>query len=737
MKSFHTFRVSALFSAFLLLSLIPVVFADPVPGMKEETQATFEKRFAPVANFDPEFYPIPQGGQACIAKRVSKPDDAEMVVECEFTASTNEPEYLSIGTPYFIKKPGYVAAVDALVEELDEKTGQFHEVKFPINLRFVDPSGEWHQVRANDPIGKWMAGPVESSRDTHWGGDDDGTLQFPCSLEFIVVDHPAPNIPRKVRVTFRGVKFFRKNTIEPVITLTEQGPAVHLAQEAPATGLPTHVYRVGNVPKGMIFEAKLTPEFLQKFEGKTDQLPEITLEVSASQDQPATKIPLVLKKDGTASFSLPLSQKVGFQALILTPKYADPETGEVQMGQPVKFAYSVLPKESRFDDWLGICTHYAQGWNLETQKFLPPAGIRFFRDEMGWGRCEREKGKYEFDPYWDQYVNEAREKGLEPLLILDYANGHYDGGDFPHSDEAVQGFANYCRAIAEHFKGRIKYYEIWNEWTGGCGMGNFRDQKNNSPENYVKLVAAASKALREADPDCFIIGGGGDHHTYHFWAIEAQMKLGVMKYCDAFSVHPYEYSRSPEEAKMVENLQKVLDCMKANGCAEPKLWLTELGWPTHDGVNGFPQKDAAVREALEAQMFVRAALTCRSILGVQKFLWYDLKNDGTDPTYNENNFGIIHHDSYQFQPKAAFQASAILSGFTSGAVVKRSKKYFTDDLAVYEIQRPDSPVVYAAWSLSKENAAVKIPFTFKKAVGLYGEKLDGVTEVKNEPIYFE
>ena len=215
------------------------------------------------------------------------------------------------------------------------------------------------------------------------------------------------------------------------------------------------------------------------------------------------------------------------------------------------------------------------------------------------------------------------------------------------------------------------------------------------------------------------------------------MKLGVMKYCDAFSVHPYEYPRSPEEAEMVENLQKVLDCMKANGCAEPKLWLTELGWPTHDGVNGFPQKDAAVREDLEAQMFVRAALTCRSVPGVQEFFWYDLKNDGTDPTYNENNFGIIHHDSYQFQPKAAFQASAILSGFTSGAVVKRSKKYFTDDLAVYEIRRPDSTKVYAAWSLSKENTPVKIPFTFQKATGIYGEKLDGVTEVKNVPIYFE
>jgi hypothetical protein len=69
-------------SFLFLLSLTAALLADPVPGMKEETQATFEKRFAPVVNFDPEFYPIPQGGQACIAKVVSRPDDAEMVVEC-------------------------------------------------------------------------------------------------------------------------------------------------------------------------------------------------------------------------------------------------------------------------------------------------------------------------------------------------------------------------------------------------------------------------------------------------------------------------------------------------------------------------------------------------------------------------------------------------------------------------------------------------------------------------------
>ncbi|MCR5163054.1 MAG: hypothetical protein K6C40_03455, partial [Thermoguttaceae bacterium] len=108
--------MKTLCSFLFLLAFTAPLFADSISGMKEETQATFEKRFAPVANFDPEFYPIPQGGQACIAKVVSKPDDAEMVVECEFTASTNAPEYLSIGTPYFIKKPGYVAAVDVLVE---------------------------------------------------------------------------------------------------------------------------------------------------------------------------------------------------------------------------------------------------------------------------------------------------------------------------------------------------------------------------------------------------------------------------------------------------------------------------------------------------------------------------------------------------------------------------------------------------------------------------------------------
>jgi len=723
---------------FVFFLLTAPLFAAPVPGIKEETQTTYEKQFTLLQNFDPEFYPIPQGGQACVAKRVSQPDADEIVVECEYPAKTNAPEYLSIGTPFFIRKPGYFAAVDVQVEELDEKTGKYREMKYPINLRFVDPSGEWHQVRAASRVGKWAVAPIESSRDPHWGGDDDGVLQFPCALEYIVVDHPHPNVPRKARVTFRGVRFFRKHTTESVLTLSERSPGVHLNLEAPETGLPTHVYRVGRVPKGMIFDAKLDAEFLKKWEAASQdsgKTPKITLQVSGAKDQPAPEILLGAWKDGAQSFTLPISGKVGFQALILTPKYTDPETGEPREGQPVKFTYAVLPEESRFDDWFGICTHYAHGWNLETQKFLPPAGLRFFRDEMGWGSCEPEKGKYVFSPRWDEYINSAREKGLEPLLILDYANQNYDGGDFPHTDEAVQGYANYCRAIAQHFKGRIKHYEIWNEWTGGCGMSG---KKHNTPENYVKLIAAAYKVLKEVDPDCVVIGGGGDHHVGHFKAIEAQMKLGVMKYCDAFSVHPYEYPRTPEEAKVVENLQKVVDCMKANGCEEPKLWLTELGWPTHGAGHapGFDSRDAAVREALEAQMFVRAGIGYRAMPEVRKFVWYDLKNDGTDLSYNENNFGIIHHDSYRFQPKAAFQAVAVLTGFTAGATVTRSARYSTPELAVYEIKRPDSPVVYAAWSLAKGSAAVKVSFPFQKAMNIYGEELDGVTEVTGEPVYF-
>jgi beta-glucosidase/6-phospho-beta-glucosidase/beta-galactosidase len=57
---------------------------------------------------------------------------------------------------------------------------------------------------------------------------------------------------------------------------------------------------------------------------------------------------------------------------------------------------------------------------------------------------------------------------------LDYGNKFYNDGGYPSTDKEILAFSRYASWTAQRFKGNVKYYEIWNEWTIGTGMVKFR-----------------------------------------------------------------------------------------------------------------------------------------------------------------------------------------------------------------------------------------------------------------------
>jgi hypothetical protein len=243
---------------------------------------------------------------------------------------------------------------------------------------------------------------------------------------------------------------------------------------------------------------------------------------------------------------------------------------------PVSFSFGSIKPDMPQDDRLGICTHYQQGWNTNTLDFAVKGGFGIIRDEMTWASVERQKGVLAL-PNFATYIDKAREKNLEPLIILNYSNRFYDDNDFPHSDEAVAAFANYAKFIAEQFKGRVKYFEVWNEWFIACGMDHAKERGTNTAENYVKLLKATYEAVKSVNPDAVIIGGGGDHPAHHRKQMEELFKLGVRNYCDAFSIHPYRQPRTPEASGLVDEVLGFADMMKKYGVEKPKLWITEIG----------------------------------------------------------------------------------------------------------------------------------------------------------------
>ena len=172
-------------------------------------------------------------------------------------------------------------------------------------------------------------------------------------------------------------------------------------------------------------------------------------------------------------------------------------------------------------------TYYGFGMDRFTQDMLWPiqydAGFKWLRVgyDMGmylWSYVEREKGKLEVDRRADECITEAVNNGMNVIMCLDKGNWLYhdpprkvdwkkarvrevmdtywDHQGWPtDSPEMLAGYLRYVDFMVRHFKGRVAYYEICNEWQG-IGI-----------ENYVRLVKATIPVVRKADSKAKIMLG--------------------------------------------------------------------------------------------------------------------------------------------------------------------------------------------------------------------------------------
>src|SRR5690606_18122555 len=67
-----------------------------------------------------------------------------------------------------------------------------------------------------------------------------------------------------------------------------------------------------------------------------------------------------------------------------------------------------------------------------------------------------------------------------------------------------QDFAEYVRAVVDRYRGRVRYYQLWNEPNL---TDEWRSDQPVSPERYTELLKTAAIAAREADPSVVIVAG--------------------------------------------------------------------------------------------------------------------------------------------------------------------------------------------------------------------------------------
>ncbi len=169
-------------------------------------------------------------------------------------------------------------------------------------------------------------------------------------------------------------------------------------------------------------------------------------------------------------------------------------------------------------------------------------GVKNARVQTGWWKCEKEKGVYDWT-WLDGIVSNLTSRGVDVWFNVGFGNKLYMGDTYGEASvgfvpihygpECERAWKDFCRALAERYKGRVDRFEIWNE---ANGKGFWRPRDPDAAE-YARLVGITAEAIREAQPDAKC---GGCVMGFPQAYLDEFRRAGGLKRLDFFSLHPYD-----------------------------------------------------------------------------------------------------------------------------------------------------------------------------------------------------
>ncbi|MBI5668706.1 MAG: cellulase family glycosylhydrolase [Chloroflexi bacterium] len=236
-------------------------------------------------------------------------------------------------------------------------------------------------------------------------------------------------------------------------------------------------------------------------------------------------------------------------------------------------------------------------------QMIAEAGFRWIRQQFPWEDIEIH-GRGDFDDRrnvdavgvisaWDKYdniVDLAEKYGLNIMARLDnppaWTHANPDIGEKAPPDD-VQDVVNYAVAVAERYKGRLYYYQIWNEPNIYPEWGN----QAVNPEAYTDLLCRTYTALKAVDPAIVVISGPlsptvslSAENLNDFIFLQRMYDAGAGKCFDVMSAQGYGFYSGPTDRRLRPMTLTyarhiyIRDIMVANGDAHKPIWISEAAW---------------------------------------------------------------------------------------------------------------------------------------------------------------
>lgn len=306
--------------------------------------------------------------------------------------------------------------------------------------------------------------------------------------------------------------------------------------------------------------------------------------------------------------------------------------------------------------------------NVEQQTWLADMksmGMKWIRFDLEWARIQPSNSSSFTWTYYDTAVANCKAAGFKVLGMMAYTPSWARPSgctELRCGPADLNTYANFAKNCVQHFGANIDAYEIWNEPNIDFWL------PAPDPVRYVQMLKLSADAMRIINPNVVILPGGtspaatspGGDYSPIDW-ITSLYAHGAKDYFTAIAHHPYSYPATPSEvqpwsgwSQMSQTSPSIRSVMIANGDANKKIWMTEVGAATNgpgairtcsDPLGGQADFD----ECMQARELQQVVSISKTLPWAGPVLVYTYKDIGTSTTTRENFFGVLRFDGSQKQ----------------------------------------------------------------------------------------
>ncbi|NJM39265.1 MAG: cellulase family glycosylhydrolase [Anaerolineae bacterium] len=345
----------------------------------------------------------------------------------------------------------------------------------------------------------------------------------------------------------------------------------------------------------------------------------------------------------------------------------DPEPKpETCVGQDAGFKGINLPP---YDPIVGVDAGIIRAGDEKALEALKDADVQWVRLEF-----IQKGGSIDLKVY-DYMVDHLCNSRINVLGLLSASSLNRSDYNSPAGAASYRAeFAALAKDLAQHFRGRISAWEVWNE-------PNDRENAYLSAEHFAALVRKTSSDIRIADASAQVIMGGlasGWRDSFVYFQL-VMAALGDVTLAptpfDHIAIHPYPNGvygdndpRNPEDYLFISDgnpndntqLDRFVRVLDENGRKDAQIWVTEFGFNAAKGVANRPTCQEAVLVTEDEQAkFMRSGFNV--LLGeaerkaVPKVFWFQfMDRGGLSPCEGQETaaflFGLYRSDKITTKP---------------------------------------------------------------------------------------